>query len=425
MAGSKATAILLASTGALRQFPLREGLALRRIIGHAATGIGEFLRLESAGGIVLLGAAILALIVSNTPVAPFYKIFLTMPVEIRIGALEIAKPMLLWINDGLMAVFFLLVGLEIKRELLQGELSSFGRALLPAVAAIGGMAVPAAIYAAATAGHGDASQGWAIPSATDIAFALGVLSLLGKRVPPALKVFLLAVAIFDDLGAIVIIGLFYTSQLSLTSLALATIVLAAMVALNRAGVIRIAPYALLGIVLWVCVLKSGVHATLAGVAIAFAIPIRAPDGSSPLQDLEHMLHPWVAFLVTPLFGFANAGVSLTGIGFASLFESIAFGIAAGLFIGKQIGVFLSVLICVKLRLAPLPEGAGWLSIYGASLLAGIGFTMSLFIGTLAWDHTYYSAPLRLGVLGGSLLSGLIGYAVLRFATRESAPIVNT
>ncbi len=398
---------------------------MRRIIGHAASGIGEFLRLESAGGIVLLGAAILALIVSNTPVAPFYKIFLTMPVEIRIGALEIAKPMLLWINDGLMAVFFLLVGLEIKRELLQGELSSFGRALLPAVAAIGGMAVPAAIYAAATAGHGDAIQGWAIPSATDIAFALGVLSLLGKRVPPALKVFLLAVAIFDDLGAIVIIGLFYTSQLSLTSLALATIVLAAMVALNRAGVIRIAPYALLGIVLWVCVLKSGVHATLAGVAIAFAIPIRAPDGSSPLQDLEHMLHPWVAFLVTPLFGFANAGVSLTGIGFASLFESIAFGIAAGLFIGKQIGVFLSVLICVKLRLAPLPEGAGWLSIYGASLLAGIGFTMSLFIGTLAWDHTYYSAPLRLGVLGGSLLSGIAGYVVLRFATRESAPIVNT
>ncbi|HVR65829.1 MAG TPA: Na+/H+ antiporter NhaA, partial [Verrucomicrobiae bacterium] len=226
-------------------------------------GIIEFLQLESAGGIVLLGAAILALIVSNTPVAPFYKIFLTMPVEIRIGALEIAKPMLLWINDGLMAVFFLLVGLEIKRELLQGELSSFGRALLPAVAAIGGMAVPAAIYWAATAGHGDAVHGWAIPSATDIAFALGVLSLLGKRVPAALKVFLLAVAIFDDLGAIVIIGLFYTSQLSLMSLALGAVVLAAMFALNRAGVTRIAPYALLGIVLWVCVLKSGVHATLA------------------------------------------------------------------------------------------------------------------------------------------------------------------
>ncbi len=397
---------------------------MRRIIAQAATGIGEFLRLEAAGGIVLMGAAILALIVSNTPVAPFYKIFLTMPVEIRIGALEIAKPMLLWINDGLMAVFFLLVGLEIKRELLEGELASFSQALLPAIAAIGGMAVPAAIYASLNSSSGDAIHGWAIPSATDIAFALGVLSLLGNRVPVALKVFLLAVAIFDDLGAIVIIALFYSSELSVASLVLSGIVLAAMFAINRAGVTRIAPYALLGIVLWVCVLKSGVHATLSGVAIALAIPLRAPDGSSPLRDLEHMLHPWVAFLVTPLFGFANAGVSLTGIRFASLFENIAFGIAAGLFIGKQIGVLLSVFICVKLRLARLPEGAGWLAIYGASLLAGIGFTMSLFIGTLAWDHTYYSAPLRIGVLGGSLLSGIAGYIVLRFATRKSAASVN-
>jgi NhaA family Na+:H+ antiporter len=397
---------------------------LRRIIAQAATGIGEFLRLEAAGGIVLMGAAILALIVSNTPVAPFYKIFLTMPVEIRIGALEIAKPMLLWINDGLMAVFFLLVGLEIKRELLEGELASFSQALLPAIAAIGGMAVPAAIYASLNSSSGDAIHGWAIPSATDIAFALGVLSLLGNRVPVALKVFLLAVAIFDDLGAIVIIALFYSSELSVASLVLSGIVLAAMFAINRAGVTRIAPYALLGIVLWVCVLTSGVHATLSGVAIALAIPLRAPDGSSPLRDLEHMLHPWVAFLVTPLFGFANAGVSLTGIRFASLFENIAFGIAAGLFIGKQIGVLLSVFICVKLRLARLPEGAGWLAIYGASLLAGIGFTMSLFIGTLAWDHTYYSAPLRIGVLGGSLLSGIAGYIVLRFATRKSTASVN-
>jgi NhaA family Na+:H+ antiporter len=387
-------------------------------------GIKEFLQLESAGGIVLLGAAILALIVSNTPIAPFYKIFLTMPVEIRIGALEIAKPMLLWINDGLMAVFFLLVGLEIKRELLEGELASFSQALLPAIGAIGGMIVPAAIYASLNSDSGDAIHGWAIPSATDIAFALGVMSLLGNRVPVALKVFLLAVAIFDDLGAIVIIALFYSSELSLISLVLSAIVLAAMFAINRAGITRIAPYALLGIVLWVCVLKSGVHATLSGVAIALAIPIRARDGSSPLRELEHMLHPWVAFLVTPLFGFANAGVSLTGIRFASLFENIAFGIAAGLFIGKQAGVLLSVFLCVKLRLARLPEGTGWLAIYGASLLAGIGFTMSLFIGTLAWDHTYYSAPLRIGVLGGSLLSGIAGYVVLRFATRKPAAILN-
>ncbi|HVR66374.1 MAG TPA: Na+/H+ antiporter NhaA [Verrucomicrobiae bacterium] len=387
-------------------------------------GIREFMQLESAGGIVLLGAAVLALIVSNTPLALFYRMFLTMPVEIRIGALEIAKPMLLWINDGLMAVFFLLVGLEIKRELLEGELASFSQALLPAIGAIGGMIVPAAIYASLNSGSGDAIHGWAIPSATDIAFALGVLSLLGNRVPVSLKVFLLAVAIFDDLGAIVIIALFYSSELSLISLVLSAIVLAAMFAINRAGITRIAPYALLGIVLWVCVLKSGVHATLSGVAIALAIPIRARDGSSPLRDLEHMLHPWVAFLVTPLFGFANAGVSLTGIRFASLFENIAFGIAAGLFIGKQIGVLLSVFLCVKLRLARLPEGTGWLAIYGASLLAGIGFTMSLFIGTLAWDHTYYSAPLRIGVLGGSLLSGIAGYIVLRFATRNPAPILN-
>jgi NhaA family Na+:H+ antiporter len=266
--------------------------------------------------------------------------------------------------------------------------------------------------------HGDALHGWAIPSATDIAFALGVLSLLGNRVPVGLKVFLLAVAIFDDLGAIIVIAIFYTSQLSWLSLLLAGIVLSAMVALNRAGVTRIAPYALLGIVLWVCVLKSGVHATLAGVAIGLAIPIRDQEGGSPLRELEHTLHPWVAFLVTPLFGFANAGVSLIDVEFRSLFESVAFGIAAGLFFGKQIGVCLAVFICVKLRLAKLPEGAGWLALYGVALLSGIGFTMSLFIGTLAWNHTYYAAPLRLGVLGGSLLSGVAGYLVLRLATQR-------
>jgi NhaA family Na+:H+ antiporter len=381
-------------------------------------GIKEFLQLESAGGIVLLAAAVLALLITNSALGEYYKQFLTLPVEIRVGALQIAKPLLLWINDGLMAIFFLLVGLEIKRELLEGELATFSQALLPAIAAIGGMAVPAAIYAAMTWSHGDALQGWAIPSATDIAFALGVLSLLGNRVPVALKVFLLAVAIFDDLGAIIVIAIFYTSQLSAASLLLAAIVLAVMLALNRAGVMRIAPYALLGIVLWVCVLKSGVHATLAGVAIGLAIPLRDKAGESPLRELEHMLHPWVAFLVVPLFGFANAGVPLTGVGFRPLFESVALGIAGGLFIGKQIGIFLTVWLCVKLRLARLPEGASWLAVYGVALLAGIGFTMSLFIGTLAWEHTDYAAPLRLGVLGGSLLSGIAGYLVLRIATRR-------
>lgn len=384
-----------------------------------ATGIREFLRLEAAGGIVLMGAAVLALIASNSGLAPYYSLFLDLPVEIRLGAFHIGKPLLLWINDGLMAVFFLLVGLEIKRELVEGELSTVRQALLPAIAAVGGMIFPALIYAAANAGDTQALRGWAIPSATDIAFAIGVLSLLGGRIPIGLKVFLLAVAIFDDLGAIVIIALFYTADLSTLSLLLAAGTLAIMAALNLAGVTRIAPYALLGIILWVCVLKSGVHATLAGVAIAFAIPMRGPDDSSPLKHLEHVLHPWVAFLVTPLFGFANAGVSFTGVSFASLFEGVALGIGAGLFIGKQIGVLLTVFLCVRLGLARLPEGSNWWSIYGASLLAGIGFTMSLFIGTLAWDDSTHAAPLRLGVLGGSLLSGIAGYAVLRMAARTS------
>jgi len=386
-----------------------------------ATGIREFLRLEAAGGIVLMIAAILALIASNSGLAPYYSLFLDLPVEIRFGALIISKPLLLWINDGLMAVFFLLVGLEIKRELVEGELSTLRQALLPAIAAVGGMIFPALIYAAANADDAQALRGWAIPSATDIAFAIGVLSLLGGRIPIGLKVFLLAVAIFDDLGAIVIIALFYTADLSTLSLVLAAGVLAIMAALNLAGVKRIAPYALLGIVLWVCVLKSGVHATLAGVAIAVAIPMRGPNDSSPLKALEHVLHPWVAFLVTPLFGFANAGVSFTGVSLASLFEGVALGIAAGLFIGKQIGVLLTVFLCVRLGFARLPEGTNWLSIYGAALLAGIGFTMSLFIGTLAWDDATYAAPLRLGVLGGSLLSGCVGYVVLRFASAKNAP----
>jgi len=385
-----------------------------------AIGIREFLRLEAAGGIVLMIAALLALIASNSGLAPYYSLFLDLPVEIRLGVLHIGKPLLLWINDGLMAVFFLLVGLEIKRELKEGELSTLRQALLPAIAAVGGMIFPALIYAAANASDPEALRGWAIPSATDIAFAIGVLSLLGGRIPIGLKVFLLAVAIFDDLGAIVIIALFYTADLSTLSLILAAGVLAIMAALNLAGVTRIAPYALLGIILWVCVLKSGVHATLAGVAVAFAIPMRGPDDSSPLKDLEHVLHPWVAFLVTPLFGFANAGVSFTGVSFASLFEGVALGIGAGLFIGKQIGVLLTVFLCVRLGLARLPEGTNWLSIYGVSLLAGIGFTMSLFIGTLAWDDSTHAAPLRLGVLGGSLLSGIVGYLVLRFASAKNA-----
>jgi Na+:H+ antiporter, NhaA family len=383
------------------------------------TGIREFLRMEAAGGIVLGAAALLALVASNSELAGLYALFLDLPVELRIGQLQIAKPLLLWINDGLMAIFFLLVGLEIKRELVEGELSSLGQALLPTIAAVGGMAAPALIYILCNLTDATALQGWAIPAATDIAFAVGVLSLLGARAPIGLKVFLLALAIFDDLGAIVIIALFYTAHLSMLSLLLAGAVLIVMLALNRLGVTRIAPYALLGIVLWVCVLKSGVHATLAGVAMAFAIPMNTAEGKSPLRELEHALHPWVAFLVVPLFGFANAGVSFAGMTADALADGVTLGIAAGLFIGKQLGVFGAVYASVRLGIARLPEDVGWPGLYGAGLLAGIGFTMSLFIGTLAWNTADYAAPLRIGVLGGSLLSGVVGYLLLLFALRRA------
>ncbi len=385
-------------------------------------GIREFTRMEAAGGIVLGVAAALALIASNSGVAGIYALFLDLPVELRLGQLQIAKPLLLWINDGLMAMFFLLVGLEIKRELVEGELSSLRQALLPAIAAVGGMAVPALIYALCNLTDATALRGWAIPAATDIAFAVGVLSLLGARVPIGLKVFLLALAIFDDLGAIVIVAVFYTADLSVISLLLAGGVLVVMFALNRLGVTRIAPYALLGIVLWVCVLKSGVHAALAGVAMALAIPVRAAQDESPLGQLEHALHPWVAFLVVPLFGFANAGVSFAGMSAGAVTDGVALGIAAGLFIGKQLGVFGAVYGCVRLGIARLPEGASWVSLYGVAVLAGIGFTMSLFIGTLAWDTADHAAPLRIGVLGGSLLSGIAGYAILLSACRGGMPI---
>jgi Na+:H+ antiporter, NhaA family len=401
--------------------PNREELAMNEpYTARLVTGIRDFLRIEAAAGIVLGVATLLALAASNSGLASLYGTFLDLPVELRVGALHIAKPLLLWINDGLMAIFFLLVGLEIKRELVEGELSSLRQAMLPALAAVGGMAVPALLYVACNLGDPVALRGWAIPAATDIAFAIGVLSLLGRRVPIGLKIFLLALAIFDDLGAIVIIAVFYTANLSVVSLLLAAAVLLVMLVLNRLGVTRIAPYALLGIVLWVCVLKSGVHATLAGVAMALAVPMRDADGESPLKRLEHTLHPWVAFLVVPLFGFANAGVSFAGVTGAALLDGVSLGIAAGLFIGKQIGVVGTVLACVRLGWARLPDGVTWLGLYGAAVLAGIGFTMSLFIGTLAWDTADHAVPLRLGVLAGSLLSGIVGYVLLRRAIRTSA-----
>jgi len=383
----------------------------------------EFLRLEAAGGLVLMAAAVLALVVANTPLAIYYAALLDIPLAITVGTVGIAKPLLLWINDGLMAVFFFLIGMELKREVLDGHLSSLRQASLPALAAAGGMLVPAAIYAAFNWTDSVAMNGWAIPTATDIAFALGVLSLLGKRVPAALKAFLLSVAIFDDLGAIVVIAVFYTAELSAASLAVSTGLIVALGVLNRAGVVKPAAYVLIGILLWVAVLKSGVHATLAGVVLAMFIPLRAPGrtrsptSESPLRHLEHMLHPWVAFGILPVFAFANAGVPILGLSPRDTFHPVPLGIVAGLFLGKQIGVLAFCWIGIRARVASLPEGVDWRQLHGAALLCGIGFTMSLFIASLAFEQgsTAYLGLERLGILIGSLASGLLGYIVLRVA----------
>jgi len=388
------------------------------VIRKGTDGIAEFLKLESAGGLLLVAAAALALICSNSPLRQAYDDLLKIPVEIRFGSFALAKPLLLWINDGLMAVFFLLVGLEVKREVIEGELSTPAQIVLPVVAGLGGMVVPALIYFIFNRGNGAALSGWAIPTATDIAFALGVLSLLGKRVPVSLKIFLTAVAIADDLGAIVIIALFYTAELSIAMLFWAAVATAVLISLNLQKITRIAPYVIVGVILWVFVLKSGVHATLAGVAIAFAVPLKTTDaqGAAPLHQLEHGLHPWVAFGVLPVFAFANAGVSFAGVTLTALAEPLPLGIAVGLFAGKLVGVFGASAILIRLGLAVLPEGAGWLQLIGVAALCGVGFTMSLFIGSLAFDGPDYFTPLRLGVIAGSALSGVTGYLLLRFAS---------
>ena len=388
------------------------------------TALRKFLKTEAAGGVVLMFAAAAALIWANSVAAPYYSAILSAPVGVRLGAVGLEKDLILWINDGLMAIFFLLVGLEIKREALVGELSSRAKAALPAVAALGGMAVPALIYMAFNWGApGEEMRGWAIPAATDIAFAVGVLALLGDRVPSSLRIFLLALAIIDDLGAIVIIALFYTSSLNLTALGLAAVALAVLVGFNRLGVRRIAPYMLVGAILWLCVLKSGVHATLAGVAIAFTIPLTPSyDEHSPLETLEHALHPWVAFAIMPIFALANAGVSLAGLSFSSLLAPVPLGIALGLFLGKQLGVFGFAWAAIKAGWCVRPQGASWGQIYGVAIVTGIGFTMSLFIGNLAFVTEEHATAVRLGVLGGSLLSALVGYAVLAALGRRRSAI---
>ena len=385
---------------------------------RAVNAIRDFLELESASGIILVGAAAVALALSNSPLSGLYNLLIDTPFEVRLGALEIAKPLLLWINDGLMAIFFLLVGLEIKREVLDGQLSSIDQVALPGIAAVGGMAIPALIYVFFNFNNPGAMSGWAIPAATDIAFALGVLALLGSRVPLSLKLFLLTLAIIDDLGAIVIIAIFYSGKLSLLSLGLAGAMIAVLVAMNLLGVRRLAAYLIVGVVLWVCVLKSGVHATLAGVVLAFTIPMRTKEGEPcPLRDLEHTLHPWVAFFIMPVFAFANAGVSLEGMSLSDLMGPIPAGVALGLFLGKQLGVFGFAWAAIRFGLAKLPEGATWRSLYGTSVLCGIGFTMSLFISTLAFDGTMADASVssRLGILVGSFASAILGYLLIRSA----------
>ncbi len=372
-------------------------------------------RHEASGGVLLMLATVFALIVSNTGMA-WYPALIDTPVKVMVGSLVISKPLLLWVNDGLMAIFFLLVGLELKRELLYGELSDGKKLILPLMAAAGGLLVPACIYVLFNKGDSAALNGWAIPAATDIAFALGILALLGSRVPVALKILLTSIAVIDDLAAIVIIALFYTSQLSVLALMVSAGTLLLLWLMNRMGVRSVAPYILVGVVLWVSVLKSGVHATLAGVALAAFIPSRPAGESAAAGRVEHFLHGWVAFFILPVFAFVNAGVPLVGITLEALMKPIPMGIAFGLFFGKQLGVFGLCYLAIKCGLAKLPRGVTWKQLYGLACLCGVGFTMSLFIASLAFEGSgapVFNSDARLGILLGSLLSGLVGYFVLR------------
>jgi NhaA family Na+:H+ antiporter len=378
----------------------------------------DFLKLESASGILLILAALLALIVANSPHDHYYTLLLDVPVELRVGNLEIAKPLLLWVNDGLMAVFFFMIGLELKREIMEGELSNPANVWLPGIGAVGGVVVPVAIFVFLNWGDADAMKGWAIPAATDIAFALGLLMLLGSRVPAALKVFLVSLAIFDDIAAIAIIALFYTSELSTQALLTTLVCLIVLGIMKKRGVSSVSPYLWVGLIMWVSVLKSGVHATLAGVALAAFIPMSVADqpDRSPLRELEHDLHTLVAFAILPIFAFANAGISFSGIDFSDLFHPVPLGIAAGLFVGKQLGVFGFCWLAIKSGVARLPAGTSWGGLYGVSILCGVGFTMSLFVSSLAFESTASDVremfDERLGILLGSALSGAAGYFVL-------------
>ncbi|MGJ8679675.1 Na+/H+ antiporter NhaA [Paraglaciecola sp.] len=383
----------------------------------------RFISNDASPGILLVFSAAIAMLLANTALVSGYASFLEFPVSIQLGSFSIEKPLVLWINDGLMALFFFIVGLEIKRELFYGQLSSPSQIVLPLVAAIAGIAVPALIYVAFNSQDPVASNGWAIPSATDIAFALGIFILFGKHLPPSMKLFLLSVAIIDDIGAVLIIAIFYAQELSATSLIIAGLGLVLLFVFNRMRLTSKTPYILVSIVVWAAVLKSGVHATLAGFAVAWFIPIAQDKAKSMSYQIEHGLHPWIAFFVLPIFAFANAGVSLIGVSSDELFTSISFGIIAGLFIGKQFGIFAACWVAVKLKLCKLPENSTWGQLYGVCLLCGVGFTMSLFIGTLAFEEQglAYLTQVKVGVLVGSLLSAIAGAFMI---SRSSSKIAN-
>ncbi|KYK96006.1 sodium:proton antiporter, partial [Aggregatibacter actinomycetemcomitans serotype e str. ANH9776] len=381
--------------------------------------IKTFFRSEASGGVLLLIFALMAIVLANTAFSQHYFDFLDTPVSIQFSAFSIAKPLLMWVNDGFMAVFFVLVGMEVKREMLEGSLSSYQQAIFPAIAAIGGMVVPALIYFLIAQGTPEIHSGWAIPMATDIAFAVGIVALLGKRVPLPLKVFLLALAIIDDLGAIIVIAIFYSHELSTPALIMVTVTISILVAMNRFKVSALCAYMVVGLILWASVLKSGVHATLAGVIIGFCIPIKGRNGESPLHQFEHILAPWCAYLILPLFAFSNAGVSLENVGLSSLNSPLTLGIALGLIVGKPLGVFLFSYLSVKLRLAKLPQGINFNQIFAISVLCGIGFTMSMFLAGLAFGetpHNSFDTLSRLGILLGSGVSAIIGYGLLRKTT---------
>jgi NhaA family Na+:H+ antiporter len=397
-------------------------MAMQNKFSPIATAVRDFMKLESASGILLLAAVIIAMLAANSPLAGLYSELLDTTVAVQVGALSINKPLLLWVNDGLMAIFFFLIGLEIKREVMEGGLSSFSQIVLPGMGALGGMVIPAGIYGWMNWSDPTALDGWAIPVATDIAFALALLSVFGSRVPTALKVFLLTLAIFDDLAAIIIIAIHYSGDLSLGALFIGAIALVVAITMNRTGVTRTSSYILLGVVLWIAVLKSGVHATLAGVLIAFCIPMRDEHGNSPLRDLEHDLHGPVAFAILPVFAFANAGLSLAGTSIEDLTHPVTLGIISGLLVGKPLGILVFVGFAVGLGFAQLPKNVNWTQLLGVAFACGIGFTMSLFIAGLAFEHgsgDYFSGD-RLGILVGSILSALVAFALLHFSLPKSA-----